>query len=359
MGGAKRTRNRRSLRDMYAYIIADYGDLDILQLRFVGPSIETATRRTVLETTSFERFGKISAGSSNPFDKGLMPGYIAYYFARALSSAAGNLLRAVREVIRHHIRRQQVVRDPIVLVHGILGFDELRMGPLKLGDYFRGVRKTLEDAGNTVADPPRLAAAGSIKTRAGDLKKYLDDHPELQKVHLIAHSMGGLDSRYLISCLGMTSRVLTLTTLGTPHRGTPFADQGVDCFGPVIELLLDQGINVRGFLDLTTSACAQFNADTPDAPGVRYYSVAGQFEPRLGDLLQVPHGIIQAAAGANDGLVPVSSATYGQFLGTWAVDHFRLINWATNILIPPSELGDKTILDDYLGLIERLAAEGF
>jgi len=40
--------------------------------------------------------------------------------------------------------------------------------------------------------------------------------------------MGGLDSRHAISLrLGLAERVLTLTTLGTPHRGTAFADWGV------------------------------------------------------------------------------------------------------------------------------------
>ena len=149
-----------------------------------------------------------------------------------------------------------MVRDPIVLVHGILGFDELRVGGVKLGDYFRGVQTTLQGAGNTVPDPPRLNAAGSVETRAGDLKQYLDDRPELGKVHLLAHSMGGLDSRYMISRLGMAGRVLTLTTLGTPHQGTPFADQGTRVIQPVIDELARHGIELRGFLDLTTEACA-------------------------------------------------------------------------------------------------------
>ena len=168
--------------------------------------------------------------------------------------------------------------------------------------------------------------------------------------------MGGLDSRYLISRLGMAERVLSLTTLGTPHRGTPLADQGIKIFGRVIDELARHGIDLRGFLDLTTAACAEFNAQTPDVPGVRYYSIAGQFEPRFGDLLQVPHAIIRQAAGANDGLVPVASATYGRFLGTWAANHFRLMNWATNILLPIPELKDRTILDGYLGLIRHLEA---
>jgi len=38
-----------------------------------------------------------------------------------------------------------------------------------------------------------------------------------RKVHLFAHSMGGLDARHMITHLGMANRVRTLTTIGTPH----------------------------------------------------------------------------------------------------------------------------------------------
>ncbi len=44
------------------------------------------------------------------------------------------------------------------------------------------------------------------------------------KVNIIAHSKGGLDSRYAISKLGMAPYVASLTTINTPHRGCEFAD---------------------------------------------------------------------------------------------------------------------------------------
>jgi triacylglycerol lipase len=91
------------------------------------------------------------------------------------------------------------VRSPIVLVHGILGFTELRLGNVKFGDYFRGIREALQANGNTVPEPPRLNPAGSVAERAQDLKRYLETSLSGQQVHLLAHSMGGLDSRYLIS----------------------------------------------------------------------------------------------------------------------------------------------------------------
>ena len=47
---------------------------------------------------------------------------------------------------------------------------------------------------------------------------------EKDRVVIIAHSMGGLDARYMISRLGMDDRVTALVTITTPHRGSPYAD---------------------------------------------------------------------------------------------------------------------------------------
>src|SRR5215510_6280544 len=48
------------------------------------------------------------------------------------------------------------------------------------------------------------------------------------KVHIIAHSMGGLDARYLLCNnlygLGALDRVVSLSTISTPHRGSQVAD---------------------------------------------------------------------------------------------------------------------------------------
>jgi triacylglycerol lipase len=51
-----------------------------------------------------------------------------------------------------------------------------------------------------------------------------------EAIHIIAHSMGGLDSRrmiskgYLIEANGEKTAIQTLATIGTPHRGSPVAD---------------------------------------------------------------------------------------------------------------------------------------
>jgi hypothetical protein len=56
-------------------------------------------------------------------------------------------------------------------------------------------------------------------------------------------------------------------------------------------------------------------------------------------------------------MVSVNSATFGTFLGTWPGNHFRLINWPTNLLGPVEEFADNSVLNLYSALVERLALE--
>lgn len=251
---------------------------------------------------------------------------------------------------------------PIVLVHGILGFDRLGL-PSSPISYFRGIPRALTNAGYTVPEPPALNSAGSVEERAVDLQTYLNNQPDVKdrKVHLIAHSMGGLDSRYMISRLGMADRVISLTTLGTPHQGTSIADFDLSILGGLLTVLdATRLVDLRGFFDLTRLYSREFaQTGVPDPQNVRYFSIAGLYEPGFVslDLLKPTHDFILKSEGPNDGLVSVASASFGTFLGTWPGDHFRLINWPTNLLGTPGEFADHSIIDRYLGLVERLAEE--
>jgi len=219
-----------------------------------------------------------------------------------------------------------------------------------------------------VPEPPSLNTAGSIAERAADLKRYLDNRPEVagRKVHLIAHSMGGLDARFMISKLDMADRILSLTSIGTPHRGSPIADLVGAAAPPGFDKLVeDAGIDIKGIADLTTTACARFNQEVLDSPKVRYLSIASKFDPPrvLGvpvGVLALTHDIVRNREGDNDGVVSVESARFGQstenwtFLEIWPGNHFRQINWGTNILLTPAEENDNTILGKYTDLAARL-----
>lgn len=246
---------------------------------------------------------------------------------------------------------------PIVLVHGLCGYDRIVAFGRTLKDYFPGIRERLEAVGNRVF-VPRLSCTLGVEARAGELKRYIEKRvPDGGPVHLIGHSMGGLDSRFMVSKLGMASRVKSLTTVATPHRGTAFADWAVKRFSPLVAPLFRLlGISFQAFIDLTTAACRRFNEEVPDAPGVRYLSVAGVCETRLmGPEWWLPHGIVDRAEGPNDGVVSVASARWGERLDVWEGDHLNLVNWP-NRLARRRGLWER-IAPDY-GRIVRRVAEG-
>ncbi len=249
------------------------------------------------------------------------------------------------------------LRSPIVLVHGLFGFDRLHVGPLTLFEYFRHIPAALRAGGNRVL-VARLSPTGGVEMRARQLKQMLDREVPHEPVHLIAHSLGGLDSRYLITHLGMAPRVLSLTTIGTPHRGTSFADWGVKRFARLVGSVFEfANVSYQAFFDLTRESCRRFNDATPDVRGVRYFSVAGRMRPRW----QAPYWwpswrVVESAEETNDGVVSVKSAQWGEWQDVWDGDHFELVNW-------PWPLASRTHGDDrvaeYVNLVRRLAEEGF
>jgi triacylglycerol lipase len=249
------------------------------------------------------------------------------------------------------------LRAPIVLVHGLFGFDRIRVGGLTV-NYFPGIQEGLKAAGNRVLIPC-LSPTGGVDDRARQLKSFIQRESPGEPVHILAHSMGGLDSRYMVSRMGMDKKVLTLTTLGTPHRGTPFADWGVQRLERIVKPFFQfVGLPTQAFYDLTTAGCRAFNDLVPDAPGVRYFSVAGKI---VGDYLNpeflVPYHIVLAEEGPNDGVVSIDSASYGERTDVWEGDHLSLVNWL-NPLAQNRSFWRKPAAR-YGPLLRRLADEGF
>jgi triacylglycerol lipase len=250
------------------------------------------------------------------------------------------------------------LRAPIVLVHGLFGFDRISVGKWTLASYFPGIPQLLTEAGNRVL-VPRLSPTAGVADRAAQLKAFLDREMPNEPVHLVAHSLGGLDSRYLISRLGMDRRVLTLTTLGTPHHGSVFADWCIQrlqrLLRPVFTLLR---IPTQAFYDVTTANCQAFNEQVPDSPHVRYFSVAGRHEQHfLNPEWLLSHQIVLAKEGPNDGVVSIASASHGESQDVWEGDHLSLVNWFN-----PLARGRgfwREAAPRYGPLIGRLADEGF
>jgi triacylglycerol lipase len=247
---------------------------------------------------------------------------------------------------------------PIILVHGLSGFAKL--GPF---EYFAGVPAALTAAGRKVYTPSLDMFNGSDARG----QKLVDEIAAVRletgaaKVVLVAHSQGGLDSRW--AAAHAPESIAAVVTIATPHRGSKIADVALgltpgpaqDAASAALALLggaLDPGgmpdANLHAALEtLSTAGAAAFNAAVPDAASVLYYSIAGrsfgkgssscppstapfvaawdaQNDP-LDVALWSSGGIIAAAelpgTPDQDGLVTVPSAQWGEFLGCIPADH--------------------------------------
>jgi triacylglycerol lipase len=222
-------------------------------------------------------------------------------------------------------------RFPIVLAHGIARFDvlleilkkKLKLPDTELGErfhYFKGIKPHLEAQGFTVFHPNQ-DFAGSVTLRSGQLKQRVEEalsQTGAQKVHIIAHSMGGLDARHMIVDLGMAERVASLTTIGTPHRGTVLADHALNHGGMLLLDVLQRVIKVDGFVDLTIASCEEFNRRAEDAEArnpVVYQTYASAEDFRRVFAPLIPSWLfIREHAGRNDGLVPFASQQWTEQL---------------------------------------------
>src|SRR4051795_6034337 len=137
------------------------------------------------------------------------------------------------------------LQAPIVLAHGLFGFNQIALGKLTLATYFRGIPEWLRAAGNRVyvTKVPSIAGVEARARRLGG--QILSSFPH-EPVHLIGHSMGGLDARMLLSDPDWSRRILSLTTIGTPHLGSSIADLAQLKAGRVYRLLSALKIDHRG-----------------------------------------------------------------------------------------------------------------
>ncbi|MBR5379295.1 MAG: hypothetical protein IK140_02055 [Clostridia bacterium] len=110
-------------------------------------------------------------------------------------------------------------RYPILLVHGLGMKDTFFM------KSWGRIDRKLRQQGYEVYKS-KIDAFGSVKTNADQLKEeilqILKDSGA-DKVNIVAHSKGGLDAEHMIRHFDMAPRIASLTTLCTPHRGSPIA----------------------------------------------------------------------------------------------------------------------------------------
>ena len=211
---------------------------------------------------------------------------------------------------------------PILLVHGVFFRD------FRYLNYWGRIPKELKRNGAAVYYGQQQSAASvedSGRELAARIRAILDE-TGCEKVNIIAHSKGGLDSRAAIAHAGCAPYVATLTTINTPHRGCIYAEYLLNkvpeadrqkvaaAYNATLKRLGDENPDfLAAVTDLTESACLARNETTPDMPGVLYESVMSYCrKARHGKFpLNATYPVVKHFDGKNDGLVSVDSAKWG------------------------------------------------
>ena len=193
------------------------------------------------------------------------------------------------------------------------------------------------------------------------------------KVNVIAHSKGGLDTRYAISRLGMSQYVASLTTINTPHIGCEFADYLLDKIPEAAKQKIADGYNAAlkklgdlkpDFLaaveDLTASACRNLNEEVVDQPNVYYQSVGSKLNVASGGRfpLNFSYELVKYFDGSNDGLVSESSFPWGEDYHFLTVDGKRGISHGDMIDLNRENIQGFDVREFYVELVHGLKEKG-
>ena len=267
--------------------------------------------------------------------------------------------------------RSCATRYPILMVHGT-GFRDW-----KRVNYWGRIPEELRRRGARVFFGGQDGWA-TVEENAGILARRVDEvlaETGREKLHLIAHSKGGLDARYLLSSLGYGEKAASLTTISTPHHGSRTMDRlyrlpkwlfraGAFFVNAFYRLAGDRNPDFYTVCrQFTTPWAEEFNRRNPDVPGVFYQSFAGAMAGWTSDVFMWWENlVIGLVDGENDGLVTVESARWTNFGGVWrgagrrGLSHMDEVDFRRRALKRRGEVVDPT--DYYVALVAELRERG-
>jgi triacylglycerol lipase len=216
-----------------------------------------------------------------------------------------------------------ILKYPLVMVHG-LGFRD----QILIFNYWGRVSKAIQDLDVEIYYGDN-DAWGSIYDSAICIKKAIDEallKTKAEKVNIIAHSRGGLDCRYLISSLGYSNRVASLTTISTPHKGSKSLN--IIHYAPrwvitIVAFFVNMYFRILGdknpkfgvaCKELSEISSTEFNRNNPNMPGVYYQSFGSKLARPFNDMMFFLMNIlIELIDDENDGIVSFESMKWDNF----------------------------------------------
>lgn len=259
---------------------------------------------------------------------------------------------------------------PIVLVHGVFFRDRkyLNYWGRIPGELIRNGAQIFYGGQQSAA---RTADAAAELTR--NIMQIIHD-TGCEKVNIIAHSKGGLESRYAISRLGLAPYVASLTTINTPHRGCAFVDWLLEkmpkcaCdwiakrYNSIMKSLGDTNPDFYAAVcDLTSQHCAATNPQIPDAPGVFYQSIGSKMSrwnsapfPQ-----NMTYLLVRFFEKENDGLVGVDSMKWGSQFSLVSTLGHRGIGHGDMVDLHRHNIRGFDVREFYVELVQELKDKGF
>ena len=268
------------------------------------------------------------------------------------------------------------LKYPLLMVHG-MGFRDR-----KHLCYWGRIPKALESEGANIFFGHQ-DAVGSVEGNADTIAKSLDEVLRItgaDKVNILAHSKGGLESRYLVNH-GYHDKIASITTIDTPHHGSNTVDffmrapkwlvkaaaKGNDLW---MWLLGDKHPDSMGCFDiLTTKTAAKFNLDNPAPEDIYCQSYAFKCTGAFSDsVFCLTYPLVKRFDGDNDGMVSTASAHWVNFKGVHTSPARRGISHADVVDLrrrkftsrkPGSDDEVSDIVVFYLNIIRELKQMGF
>lgn len=276
---------------------------------------------------------------------------------------------------------------PVILVHGValgdstLGFNYFGRIPNYLRSRGAKVEGGEQDAWSTGAEN-----ALQLKNKIAAVRsKY-----NVTKVNIIAHSKGGIDTRYMFKLYPETlSWVASFTCIASPMRGSILAEVILGAIPSWAQPFVANIVNVIGMIiqgddspdtlaaanQLRRSVMADFNASVNSVDslasgrsGIYTQSYAARIKGVVLDLALQATGVCmslsQAGESPNDGAVWVESAKYanykGEQSGAWwcgGVTHFGIVD--RGILLLPGFTPGFDAREFHVNIVKDLKSRGY
>lgn len=260
-------------------------------------------------------------------------------------------------------------RYPVLMIHGIFFRD------WQYFNYWGRIPAALVSNGANIFYGGQQSAQ-SVEKSAEELKERILQivrETGAEKVNIIAHSKGGLDSRYAVSCLGMDKYVASLTTINTPHRGCEMVDYFLEKLPKSVIRFFERRYNgiftrlgdrspdfMSGIMDLRASFSHELNERMPDSPLVRYssYMTFMKSSRSAGFPLNIGYKLTKRLCGENDGLVWTEAARHGDFT-LIAPEKKNGISHGDVIDLTGRNIDGFDVREFYVSIVHRLKEEGY